>query len=101
MSSSELLSLTPVYHPPVLKAVKIDPANPFKFDFILDQGDQVVDDVQIQEESQKQLTRSTHTLTTQKVILKPLSISPKGRNRRPQVLPLRAEGPHATGKGWA
>jgi hypothetical protein len=33
------VSLSPQYNPPILKGIKVHPDNPFKFDFILDQGD--------------------------------------------------------------
>jgi hypothetical protein len=33
------VGLSPDYNPPILKGIKIDPGNPFQFDFILDQGD--------------------------------------------------------------
>jgi hypothetical protein len=33
-----MLSITPSYVPPMLKGMKVDPKNPFSFDFILDSG---------------------------------------------------------------
>jgi len=33
------VSLSPAYNPPILKGIKVDPDNPFRFEFILDQGD--------------------------------------------------------------
>ena len=33
------VSLSPAYNPPILKGIKVHPDNPFRFDFILDQGD--------------------------------------------------------------
>ncbi len=35
------VSLSPEFNPPILKGIKVHPNNPFKFDFILDQGDGV------------------------------------------------------------
>ncbi len=34
-----MVHLSPEFNPPVLKGLKVHPNNPFKFDFILDQGD--------------------------------------------------------------
>ncbi len=34
------VSLSPAFNPPVLKGIKVHPDNPFRFDFILDQGDE-------------------------------------------------------------
>jgi len=34
-----MVHLSPTFNPPILKGVKVNPSNPFKFEFILDQGD--------------------------------------------------------------
>jgi len=34
-----MVSLSPEFNPPILKGIKVNPDNPFRFDFILDQGD--------------------------------------------------------------
>ena len=34
-----MVSLSPVFNPPILKGIKVLPDNPFRFDFILDVGD--------------------------------------------------------------
>ena len=34
-----MVHLSPPLNPPLLKGIKVHPDNPFKFDFILDQGD--------------------------------------------------------------
>jgi len=34
------VSLSPAFNPPVLKGLKVHPDNPFRFDFILDKGDE-------------------------------------------------------------
>jgi len=39
-SPGMMVQLSPEYNPPVLKGVTVYPNNPFKFDFILDKGDQ-------------------------------------------------------------
>jgi len=36
------VALSPVFNPPILKGIKVHPDNPFRFDFILDQGDSSV-----------------------------------------------------------
>ena len=33
------VSLSPEFNPPLLKGIKVHPDNPFRFDFILDKGD--------------------------------------------------------------
>ena len=33
-----MVHLSPAFNPPVLKGIKVHPDNPFRFDFILDQG---------------------------------------------------------------
>ena len=34
-----MVHLSAVFNPPVLKGIKVHPDNPFRFDFVLDQGD--------------------------------------------------------------
>ena len=36
-----MVHLSPEFDPPILKGLKVHPGNPFRFDFILDQGDGV------------------------------------------------------------
>src|SRR5208283_1683638 len=36
-----MVHLSPEFNPPILKGIKVHPDNPFRFDFILDQGDSV------------------------------------------------------------
>lgn len=35
-----MVRLSPEFNPPILKGIKVHPNNPFRFDFILDQGDE-------------------------------------------------------------
>ena len=35
-----MVHLSPALNPPTLKGIKVHPDNPFRFDFILDQGDE-------------------------------------------------------------
>ena len=37
-----MVHLSPAFAPPMLKGIKVHPDNPFRFDFILDQGDSVI-----------------------------------------------------------
>ncbi len=37
-----MVHLSPEFNPPILKGIKVHPDNPFRFDFILDQGDGVI-----------------------------------------------------------
>src|SRR5665213_3629234 len=36
----EMVPLSPAFNPPILKGIKVHPDNPFRFDFILDKGDE-------------------------------------------------------------
>ena len=45
-----MVHLSPEFNPPILKGIKVHPDNPFRFDFILDQGDD-----QCHESQQEQL----------------------------------------------
>ena len=40
-SPGQMVSLSPAYHPAVLKGIKLDPKNPWKFHFLVDKGDPV------------------------------------------------------------
>ncbi|MFT5388119.1 MAG: hypothetical protein ACI9E5_001254, partial [Candidatus Omnitrophota bacterium] len=48
-----ILTLTQPFSPIVLKGLKVDPVNPFKFDFVIDQGDFNASSEFFKEESQK------------------------------------------------
>src|ERR1700733_3862018 len=37
-----MVNLSPTFDPPILKGLKVHPDNPFKFDFILNEGDSTV-----------------------------------------------------------
>ena len=39
-SPGVMVHLSPEFNPPILKGIKVHPDNPFRFDFILDQGDE-------------------------------------------------------------
>jgi hypothetical protein len=40
-----MVALIPAFNPPILKGLKVNPENPFKFEFILDQGDAANGDI--------------------------------------------------------
>ncbi|MFT5170147.1 MAG: hypothetical protein ACI8Q2_000765, partial [Candidatus Omnitrophota bacterium] len=48
-----ILTLTQPFNPVVLKGIKVDPANPFKFDFVIDQGDFIASSEYFKNESEK------------------------------------------------
>ena len=56
----------PYFNPPILKGIKVHPDNPFRFDFILDQGDGSVETAinpSLQEESTKLIKYFLASLT--------------------------------------
>ncbi|MDZ4242623.1 MAG: hypothetical protein U1D99_07340 [Candidatus Omnitrophota bacterium] len=48
-----MVSVSPAQTPPLLKAVVIDPKDPFKLDFIIDRGDVPLEGAALEEESRK------------------------------------------------
>jgi hypothetical protein len=56
-----MVALSPTFDPPILKGIKVHPDNPFKFDFILDQGDSK--DANLKEESTKLIKYFMASLT--------------------------------------
>lgn len=64
-----MVHLSPAFHPPILKGIKVHPDNPFKFEFILDNGDSVetpfmASHTSIKEESTKLIKYFLAALTT-------------------------------------
>ncbi len=59
-----MVSLTPAFNPIILKGVKIDPANPLRFDFIVDPGEGRLDKDQITNESTRLIKYFLASLTT-------------------------------------
>jgi len=49
-----MVRLSPEFNPPILKGIKVHPNNPFRFDFILDQGDEYNRHPERSEGSQKE-----------------------------------------------
>src|ERR1700691_3571304 len=60
-----MVHLSPPLDPPILKGIKVHPDNPFRFDFILDQGDGVMG-----EPSSSVIARSEATKQSQQEQLK-------------------------------
>jgi len=59
-----MVRLSPVFNPPILKGLKVHPNQPFKFDFLLDQGDQKVDSpIFLRQESAKLIKYFLASLT--------------------------------------
>jgi hypothetical protein len=58
-----MVHLSPEFNPPVLKGIKVYPNNPFQFEFILDKGDNQLDEVQLKEESNKLIKYFLASLT--------------------------------------
>ncbi len=52
-----MVALSPAFNPPILKGLKVHPDNPFRFDFILDQGDQSSRQSAAQESLKEQSTK--------------------------------------------
>jgi SAM-dependent methyltransferase len=55
------VSLSPEYNPPILKGIKVHPDNPFRFDFILDQGDKDLRHPERSEGSQQEQLKTEST----------------------------------------
>jgi hypothetical protein len=57
------VGLSPEFNPPILKGIRVHPDNPFRFDFILDKGDNELDNDQIKYESSKLIKYFLASLT--------------------------------------
>jgi len=53
LPAGQIVSTTPAFIPPVLKGMKIDTGQPFKFDFILDSGNAELDQQELKDEADK------------------------------------------------
>ena len=69
------VNLSPEFNPPILKGIKVHPDNPFRFDFILDQGDAY--------QNSSVIARSEATKQSQQEQLKTESTK-GGRNEQPR-----------------
>ena len=49
-----MVQLSPAFNPPILTGIKVHPDNPFRFDFILDQGDRVIARSEATKQSQQE-----------------------------------------------
>jgi len=58
-----MVPLSPTFDPPILKGIKVNPENPFKFDFILDRGDNKGSNDALQDESRKLIKYFLASLT--------------------------------------
>jgi hypothetical protein len=58
------VNLSPEFEPVTLKGVKINPDNPFQFDFIIDRGDSILEDEGLKNEGTKLIKYFLASLTT-------------------------------------
>ena len=54
-----MVHLSPSFNPPILKGIKVHPDNPFRFDFILDQGDVIARSEATKQSQQEQLKQES------------------------------------------
>ena len=93
-SPSKLIPLSSKYNPPLLRGITIHPDNPFRFDFIIDQGDADLKPDQLKEESRKLIKHFLASLTipesdlwvnlspyeTERIIAQELGITEMGKD---------------------
>src|SRR5580704_13193071 len=75
-----MVHLSPEFNPPILKGIKVHPDNPFRFDFILDKGDNQLNNGQIKDESSKLIKYFLASLTIPEKDLW-VNLSPYEKNR--------------------
>ena len=78
-----MVHLSPEFNPPILKGIKVHPDNPFRFDFILDQGDSS----SVIPSDSSVIRGNPESRTTQTRILQTHQILPR-RPNRPRKRPL-------------
>jgi len=61
--SGSLVTLSPAFQPTVIKGIKINPNNPFQFDFIVDTGDSGLRDEKLRDESTRLIKYFLTSLT--------------------------------------
>lgn len=74
------VSLSPVFNPILLKAVRVNADNPFEFDFVIDQGDSKLPEEAFKAESEKLVRYFLASLTTPENDLW-VNLSPYEKNR--------------------
>ena len=62
-SPGTMVSLSPIFAPPMLKGIKVNRDNPFRFEFILDKGDGHLGNDQLRQESSKLIKYFLASLT--------------------------------------
>ena len=75
-----MVRLSPPIDPPMLKGIKVNPNDPFHFDFILDQGDNELSRTQLKDESNKLIKYFLASLTVPEKDLW-VNLSPYEKNR--------------------
>lgn len=63
-AAGNMVYLTPKFNPPVVKGMVLHPENPFKFDFILEAGDEKLSSAQISEQAERLTGYFLASLTT-------------------------------------
>ncbi|MCC6759105.1 MAG: hypothetical protein IT395_05740, partial [Candidatus Omnitrophica bacterium] len=76
----EMVHLSAAFTPPLLKAVKVNPDNPFAFNFIVDTGSSKMENSELQKESNKLIRYFLASLTTPEDDLW-VNLSPYEKNR--------------------
>ncbi|MFH0753720.1 MAG: hypothetical protein V2A70_04070 [Candidatus Omnitrophota bacterium] len=76
----EMVALSPIFHPPIFKGVKVYADNPFRMDFILDKGDSTDSQSQWQSESSRLVKYFLASLTIPEKDLW-VNLSPYEKNR--------------------
>lgn len=75
-----MVELSPVFNPPILKGIKVHPDNPFRFDFVLDQGQSRLTEEQLKEESGRMIRYFLASVTVPDKDLW-VNLSPYEKNR--------------------
>jgi len=76
----QMVALSPVFSPAVLKGIKLDPKNPFRFHFFVDKGDSGLSKKDLKEESSKLIKYFLASLTIPEKDLW-VNLSPYEKNR--------------------
>ena len=75
-----MVPLSPAFNPPILKGIKVNPENPFRFEFVLDKGDSGLSHEQLKSESAKLIKYFLASLTIPEKDLW-VNLSPYEKNR--------------------
>ena len=79
-----MVPLSAPIEPPMLRGIKVNPDNPFRFDFILDKGDSALNNDQLKGESNKLIKYFLASMTTPEKDLW-VNLSPSDRVKCPLI----------------